>query len=47
MADAARSDFDQDILVINAWQFEIFDPQGLAGFVQHSSFHHRSYFKTN
>jgi hypothetical protein len=39
MADAARSDFDEDVLVIDAWQFKIFDPQWLASFVKHSSFH--------
>jgi hypothetical protein len=25
MADAARTDFDQDILVINPWAFQLFD----------------------
>jgi len=45
MADAARTDFDQDILVINPWAFQLFDSQWLAS-LEHSSFHHSSYFKT-
>jgi superfamily II RNA helicase len=46
MAYAARSDLDQDILVIDIWNFELFDPQWLAGFVKHSSFHNDSHLIT-